>query len=286
MIRDMKRSFSIISKFLIVLLGFTPSLTFDASATEVSKIAKRTSAFVGGDLHTLTFTKDGLFVTGHEGGGNSKDEGIKWRNIASIGNADIMGWATTDVGYLAGGHNGLFRSTNGGKTFTRFSFFSKASDVHSLGASKKIAYLASPQVGFLRSTDSGKSWKVVNRKFGQGLMGSMLVDPLNPLRVIAPDMRNGLVVTTDGGKTWTRFGGPSGAMAIDWNQRNRKEIVALGMGVGGITKNGGKTWSAFSVPTGSAAIALNATGSRIFVATLVGDKASIFSSDDMGKHWA
>lgn len=286
MIKDMKRLFSIISKFAIVLLGFTLSLTFDASATDASKIAKRTSTFVGGDLHTLTFTKNGLFVTGHEAGSNSINEGIKWRNIASIGNADIMGWATTDVGYLAGGHNGLFRSTNGGKTFTRFDFYSEASDVHALGAAGENVYLGSPQVGFLRSIDSGKSWKVVNSKIGQGFMGSMLVDPLNPLRVIAPDMRNGLVVTTDGGKTWTRFGGPSGAMAIDWNQKNRKEIVALGMGIGGVTKDGGKTWSAFSVPAGASAIAFSALNSRIFVAVLVGDRASILSSDDLGKHWA
>lgn len=266
-----------------MILGFSLAV---ASATDPSKIGKRTSTFVGGDIHTLTFTKNGIFVTGHEAGSNSTDEGIKWRNIASINNADIMGLATTNLGYLAGGHNGLFRSTNGGKTFTRFNFYSKASDVHALGAAGKNVYLGSPQVGFLRSTDSGKSWKVINSKFGQGLMGSMLVDPTNPLRVIAPDMRNGLVITTDGGKNWMRFGGPGGAMAIDWNQKNRKEIVALGMGIGGITKDNGKTWSAFSVPTGASAIAFNAAGSRIFIATLVGDRASILSSDDKGKHWA
>jgi photosystem II stability/assembly factor-like uncharacterized protein len=283
--REKPRTFFTLA-FLILTLGSSLSISVNAFAVDASKKIKRTSAFVGGDLHTLTFTKDGLFVTGHEAGSNSTDEGIKWRNIASLNNADIMGWATTNNGYLAGGHNGLYGSINRGKTFTRFNFFGKASDVHALGATSKNVYLGSPQVGLLRSMDSGKSWKVVNSKIGQGFMGSMLVDPLNPLRVIAPDMRNGLVITTDGGKTWVRFGGPSGAMSIDWNQKNRKEIVALGMGVGGITKDGGKTWSAFSVPMGASAIAFNATGSRIYVATLVGDKASILSSDDLGKHWA
>lgn len=281
-----KRGVFFASTILILILGCSLSVTSIASATSTSKVVKRTTTFVGGDLHTLTFTKNGLFVTGHQAGSNSTNEGIKWRNISSINNADIMGWATTNLGYLAGGHNGLFRSTNGGKTFTRFDFYRKASDIHSLGAAGKIVYLGSPQVGLLRSIDNGKSWKVVNSKFGQGLMGSMLVDPLNPLRVIASDMRNGLVVTTDGGKSWVRFGGPQGAMAIDWNQKNRKEIVALGMGIGGVTKDNGKTWSAFSVPMGASAIAFNATGSRIFVATLVGERASILSSDDLGKHWA
>ena len=286
MINGRKRGTFFTSAFLILTLGLSLSISVSAYAVDTSKKVKRTSTFVGGDLHTLTFTKNGLFVTGHEGGSNSINEGVKWKSVESLKNTDIMGWATTNLGYLGGGHNGLFRSSDGGKTFTRFNFYNKASDVHALGAAGKIVYLGSPQVGFLRSTDSGKSWKVANSKFGQGFMGSMLVDPVNPLRVIAPDMSNGLVITTDGGKTWARFGGPEGAMAIDWNQKNRKEIVALGMGVGGITKDGGKTWSAFSLPMGASAIALNATGSRIFVARLVGDKASILSSDDLGKHWA
>lgn len=285
MIKDMKRTTLSTSVFLIAISGSLISPAA-ASASDPLKVTKRATTFVGGDIHTLTFTKNGLFVTGHEAGSNSTDEGVSWKNISSINNADIMAWATTKLGYLAGGHNGLFRSINGGKTFTRFSFFRKVSDVHALGAVGKNVYLGSPQVGFLRSIDNGKSWKIVNSKFGQGFMGSMLVDPVNPLRVIAPDMSNGLVITTDGGKSWARFGGPPGVMAIDWNQKNRKEIAALGMGIGGITKDNGKTWSAFSVPTGASAIAFNATGSRIFVAILVGDRASILSSDDLGKHWA
>ena len=242
--------------------------------------------FVGGDIHTLTFTKDGLFVTGHEGGSLSTNEGVKWKSVASFKNTDIMGWATTDSGYLAGGHNGLFRSSDGGKSFIRVSFYGKASDVHSLGATAKNVYMGSPQVGFLRSTNSGKSWKVVNQKFGEGFMGSMLVDPANPLRVIAPDMNNGLVITADGGKSWKRFGGPSGVMSVDWNPKNRKEIVALSMGAGAVTKNSGKTWTTFRVPVGSSALAMSSDGLRLFVAVLAGDKAEVFSSADMGKSWA
>ncbi len=243
------------------------------------------TTFVGGDIHTLTFTKDGLFVTGHEGGSVSTNQGMNWKSVASLKNTDIMGWATTDLGYLAGGHNGLLSSSDGGKSFTPISFYGKTSDVHSLGAAGKNVYMGSPQVGFLRSTNGGKSWKVVNQKFGQGFMGSMLVDPANPLRVIAPDMSNGLVETNDGGKLWKRFVGPSGVMSIDWNPKNRKEIVALSMGEGFITKNNGKTWSTFRVPMGSSAVAISSEGLRLFVAVLAGGKAEVFSSADMGKSW-
>jgi len=246
---------------------------------------QRVMAYVGGDIHTLTFTNDGLFVTGHQGGSYSPNDGLKWIAVPSFKNTDIMGWATTNLGYLAGGHTGLYRSTGSGKPFVRFNFYGTTSDVHSIGAAGKNAYIGSPEVGFLRSSDSGKTWILVNAKFGQEFMGSMLVDPKNPLRVIAPDMSNGLVVTIDGGKTWKRFGGPDGVMSVAWNPKNYQEIVALGMGMGAITKNDGKTWTSFPVPTGSAVIARAPTGSRIYVAVLVGDKAKVLSSDNLGKSW-
>ncbi len=266
---------------LIVIFG----LTAIANASATTSHAKRSTTFVGGDIHTLTYTKTGLFVTGHESGSLSKNEGLTWKFIPSFKNADIMGWATTNVGYLAGGHNGLFRSANDGKSFVRFDFFGKVSDVHALGAAGKNVYLGSPQVGFLRSTDSGKTWKVANKKFGQGFMGSMLVDATNPLRVIAPDMDNGMVLTIDGGKTWTRFGGPGSVMSIDWNRKDPKEIVALSMGTGAITKDNGKTWSTFPVPMGASAIAFSTAGERIFVAILGDNKAVVLSSVNGGKSW-
>ena len=277
------------NRIQLVALAITTSLIFlNVPNSAVAKTyikPLRMMTFVGGDIHTLTFTKDGLFVTGHEGGSISTNEGVKWKSVASFKNTDIMGWASTDSGYLAGGHNGLFRSSDGGKSFTRVSFYGKASDVHSLGGTAKNVYMGSPQVGFLHSSNGGKSWKVVNKNFGEGFMGSMLVDPANPLHVIAPDMNNGLVVTADGGKSWTRFGGPSGAMAIDWNPKNHKEIVALSMGKGSITKNNGKTWSTFPTPMGSSAVAISSDGLRLLVAVLVGDQAKILSSADMGKSW-
>lgn len=266
---------------LVLIFGLTAIANTSATTSHIN----RSTTFVGGDIHTLSYTKTGLFVTGHESGSLSRDEGFTWKSIPSFKNADIMGWATTDVGYLAGGHNGLFRSTNGGKSFALFNFFGKISDVHALGAAGKNAYLGSPEVGFLRSTDSGKTWKVVNKKFGQGFMGSMLVDASNPLRVIAPDMDNGMVITVDGGKTWTRFGGPRGVMSVDWNRKDSKEIVALSMGTGAITKDNGRTWSTFPVPMGASAIALSTAGERIFVAILGNEKAGVLSSTNGGKSW-
>ena len=285
MLRRKKNGIFFLTLFAVISLGSTFLYSTGALAASPSSKMQRMTTFVGGDIHTLTFTKSSIFITGHEAGSYTTNEGLKWRAISSLDNADIMGWATTEFGYLAGGHNGLYTSTDNGKRFTRFKFYGNVSDVHSLGAAKKNVYLGSPQVGFLRSVDAGRTWKLVNKKIGQGFMGSMLVNPLNPLTVIAADMSNGLVLTTDGGKTWTRFGGPDGAMSVAWNSQNTKEILALGMGVGGRTTDGGKTWSAFSVPMGSSAIAISPKTKRIYVAILVGDRAKVLSSDNFGKSW-
>lgn len=272
--------------FVVALsIAMIPANVVPSSAASSSAKVRRSTTFVGPDVHTLTYTNDGLFMTGHESGSLSKDEGVTWNPISSFKNKDIMDWAITNAGYLAGGHDGLFKSTNGGKTFTQISFYGHASDVHSLGATGQIVYMGSPQVGFLSSANSGKTWKIVNSKFGHEFMGSMLVDPSNPLRVIASDMSNGLVITTDGGKTWKRFSGPSGVMSIDWIRKDPKVIVALSMGTGSLTKDGGKTWSTFTVPMGAEAIALSPTGSKISIAVLGSQGAGILSSVDGGKNW-
>lgn len=282
----MKKSrFPFFTLTALIAIGINFFVLPIVSASGNPKPTSRKMTYVGGDIHSLTFTKDGLFVTGHQGGSYSTNDGLKWISIPSFKNTDIMGWATTSASYLAGGHTGLYSSTDGGRTFTKFNFFGATSDVHSIGAAGKFAYIGSPQVGFLRSTDAGKTWKLVNSNVGQGFMGSMLVDSKNPLRIIAPDMSNGLVITNDGGKTWNRFGGQSGAMSADWNPKNHQEIVALSMGMAAQTLNDGKTWSSFPVPSGSVVIALSPDGSRIYVAVLVGDKAKILSSENLGKSW-
>jgi len=272
-----------VSIFTALVLALSFFTIADVSAS--TNKTERATTYVGGDIHTLTYTKKGLILTGHESGSISNDEGMTWKAIPSFQHSDIMAWATTNAGSLAGGHNGLFRSGVNGKSFVRFNFFDKVSDVHALGAAGKNVYMGSPQVGFLSSTDSGKSWKAINQKFGDGFMGSMLVDPANPLRVIAPDMSNGLVLTLDGGKKWSRFGGPTSVMSVDWNRSDTKEIVALGMSEGALTKNNGKSWTTFPVPMGASAVAFSPNGKKILIAILTGQKAGVLVSSNEGKTW-
>src|SRR3989442_6993082 len=70
-----------------------------------------------------------------------------------------------------------------------------------------IVYLGSPKAGLLASTDGGNSWQVRNAQAGRSFMGTILVDPTDSARLIAPDMAAGLSVSNDGGRTWKPLGG-------------------------------------------------------------------------------
>lgn len=268
----------------IFLAGSLPFANAAVTPTASTKSIMN-QIYVGDHLHTMSVIGHRFFVTGHEGAGMSNDGGKSWIPMPSLKGADVMSWTTTSKSVLAGGHFGLFKSTDNGTTFKQIKFYGSTSDVHAIGASGKYVYLGSPQVGFLMSTDAGVTWKMRNAKVGQSFMGSMLVDPKDPKRVIAPDMSAGLAMSTDGGLTWSSLGGPAGPMAVAWNTKNIKEIAAIGMMSGGISSDGGKTWKELRLPPGAAAIEYSVDGKKLIAGVLVGTKAQIYLSSDRGKTW-
>lgn len=267
------------------ILGGGLFLASSSADTRQSSGVKNSRVFVGGDLHTLTVVGNQLFVTGHEGAGVSINGGRSWHTIASLNYADIMGWSTTPKGFLAGGHPGLYRSSDNGSTFTKINFYKNVSDVHSIGSAGSTVYLGSPQIGLLVSLDGGKTWKLRNAKVGQGFMGSMLVDPSDPKRVIAPDMQAGLVISSNGGVTWKSMGGPPGTMSVAWNPKNIRNVASIGMMSSATSSDGGRTWKSFSPPKNATAIAYSANGKTLYVASLIGDQAQAYSSSNSGKTW-
>jgi len=237
---------------------------------------------VGGDLHTVTAVGDAIYVGGHESVALSRDRGETWGEVPSLTGADAMGWAVTEESILVGGHPGLFRSTDGGSTFTPLTDGSAVPDVHAVGAAGSTLYAASPQAGLLTSRDEGRSWAVVSPETGRSFMGTILVDPQDPDRLIAPDMATGLTQSTDGGLTWQPLGGPTGAMAATWNPVNVDEIVAVGMNGAGRSDDGGRTWQQLELPAATTAVTYSEDGGRLYAGVLDGDRAVLHVSTDDG----
>lgn len=239
---------------------------------------------VGGDLHTVAALEDALYVGGHAAAAVSTDDGRTWSDIPSLQGADAMGWAVTSDAILAGGHPGLFGSDDGGATFSKMP--TPFADVHGLGGAGDTAYAASPESGLLVSTDGGANWEVRNAEVGRSFMGTILVDPADPARLIAPDMAGALAVSTDGGATWSALGGPSGAMAAAWNPSDTDEIIAVGMSGSARTTDGGATWEELGLPRGASAVSYAEDGSAIYAGVLSGVQAVTYVSTDGGSTWS
>lgn len=275
----------IVSLIVLVSLG----IQMNRSSTDTGALhgSGALAVLVGGDLHTLTINTGEMIISGHESTAISNDSGKSWRAINALDNADIMAWATSSSMVLAGGHNGLYTSLLNENTFARTPFYKELSDVHAVGASGEFAYLATPEFGVFASTDGGRSWEARNSQIGKGFMGSMLVDPKNPMRVLAPDMQMGLLQSLDGGTTWQTLGGPLGTMAIAWNPVNIDEITVIGMGESGTTFDAGKTWREISLPVGAAVVAYSPDGNSLFAGVLTQPPyAQVFKSTDGGGSWS
>ena len=252
--------------------GETPSASGDAPV-------------VGGDLHTIFAFDDSLYVGGHARAAVSGDEGRSWQDIADLEGADAMGWAASGGTLLAGGHPGLYRSTDGGATFEQLAGTSAVPDVHAVGGAGDVVYLASTQAGVMASTDGGTSWEVRNADAGQSFMGTILVDPEDTDRLIAPDMSGALATSSDGGRTWSSLGGPMGAMAAAWNPENTDEIIAAGMQGAERSTNGGDTWTPVEFPSGTTTVSYGPDGNTIFAGVLSGEQAIVYRSTDDGNTW-
>lgn len=244
--------------------------------------------FVGGDLHSLVVDPDAtdrLYVGGHEGVAVSANGGI-WRQVESLSGADAMGWAFAGDQVLVGGHPGLFVSEDGGRTFEMRNEGLPSTDVHALGAGRGVIYGASPAAGVFASTDDGKTWDLHTGEVGHSFMGRILVDPEDPDRLIATDMRAGAAESTDGGRTWRALGGVGGAMWVTWDPRNTDHLIVSGMGQAAESPDGGGSWRPVTVPQGASVIEMDPTDPAVLYAgALEGTDAMISVSRDGGASW-
>lgn len=233
---------------------------------------------MGSDLHAVGELGNRVFLGGHAGAAHRGPEG-GWTQIASLHDKDVMGWAATGPRVLAGGHEGLFASTDGGGSFERVGEV-PVSDVHALGAAGDTVYVASPESGVLVSSDGGRTFEP-RSETGAAFMGTIWVDPTDPNTAIAPSMQDGPVKTTDGGRTWARLGSAMGSMAVAVGQGGHV-LLSLGMNGAETSSDGGASWGSTTVPDGTSAAAYTTDGD-LLVAVLIGDRAKVY--EQAGGGW-
>lgn len=265
-------------RFVIPFLAIAAVIVASYVSSRRSDESSGTGPVVGGDLHAVGELGSRIFVGGHGGAGYRTTAG-GWTQIDSLDDKDVMGWASAGSKVLAGGHAGLYGSTDDGATFAQLDGL-PVSDVHALGGSGDVVYLASPEAGTLVSTDGGTTFEP-RSSAGQDFMGTIWVDPSNSDIAIAPSMQNGAVRTTDGGATWTPLGSASGSMAVAVDKTGSR-LLAIGMDGAQLSTDGGASWTALDVPDGTSAASYTSTGDPV-VASRAGDRADVYQQ--VGGKW-
>jgi photosystem II stability/assembly factor-like uncharacterized protein len=168
-------------------------------------------------------------------------------------------------GQWRGDGSGLFKSTDGGETWTqltnglpttkqglgRIGFAIAPSD-----PKRMYATVDAPKLGGIyRSDDAGDSWERINdeaRLWGRGDdFAEVRVDPKNKDRVYMANTST--YRSSDGGKTFTAFKGAPGGDDYHtlWINPDNPDIILLAGDQGAVvTVNGGKSWSSwYNQPT-------------------------------------
>lgn len=150
---------------------------------------------------------EGKIFAGFAGGvAYTADQGQTWTIVptsSGIGAGNVFRLLIVGNGLYAGINNattgGIYRSTDGGQTWTPLNNGLTSRNVFDLAATSTALFACTTNAGVFRSTDGGQNWTTVNNG-----LPSLAVVGLAAVRdtVVAGVIGNTLYRTTDNGQTW------------------------------------------------------------------------------------
>ena len=257
----------------------------------------RTTADVAGPATTITVAPDtsGTLLAGYIGGAaRSTDGGRHWQSarwpLGANGLAVISGFAWSAAcprQVYAATFDGVVRSKDGGKTWTRAGSQQSSAEILSILTPPHAcnSVLAGTRAGIARSVDGGRSWRLVVVGGQQRLaVHGLTLGPDG--HTLYAGTTNGVWSSPDSGRTWrARFvrGEPRPALSLSVRPFNTPIILA-GTGAGIVSSgDGGRTWA----PTGAGLqgvvyALLAADRTKLLFA---GTDAGLYISRDVGRSW-
>lgn len=211
----------------------------------------------------------------------SLDGGKKWTNMGLKESRQIGGIVinpeNSDIVYVAaegsvwgpGGDRGLFKTTDGGKAWTKVLEISENTGVNNIVMDPRdpdLLYATSeqrrrhvytkigggPETAVYKSTDGGQNWEKLTNGLPKADMGGIgiAISPVNPDMIYAiieaAEDKGGFFRSTDRGESWTKMSSHSSSGQyyneiycdpVDENVVYSVETVTK------ITRDGGKTWN-------------------------------------------
>ncbi len=251
-----------------------------------------------------------------DGGKSFKNMGLKEsRQIGGIvidpRNPDVVFVAAEGSIWGPGGDRGLYKTTDGGKTWRKVLEISENTGVNNVVIDPKrpdIMYATAeqrrrhvftkigggPESAVYKSTDGGETWRKIMKGMPKVHIGGMGIDvsPVDPdvVYVImeAAGDKGGFFKSTDRGETWTRVS-PHHSSGQYYNEiycdPNDVDVVYSMETVSKITRDGGKTWNNISTENRHVddhALWIDPADSEHL---LIGGDGGIYESLDGGVMW-
>ncbi len=238
---------------------------------------------------------------------------INWASVGGLSGTSLFAVAadkTTDgTAYAAGGSN-VYKTTDGGNTWTALAGGINGKDVRALAvdgdnvyASSRDIFVSSTPAKISKSTNGGTSWTEVLPNGGSPGESdkSLAIDPNNPNTLYAgnfeiPTLYDGgtdslVIKSTNGGAHWDHLpnstvqGAALGANAIVFDSAG--VVYVGGSGTPNVAKsnNGGTTWTDIRIPGTSMfvySLAVHPTNTSILYA---GTSQGMHKSADGGTSW-
>ncbi|MBK9637544.1 MAG: glycosyl hydrolase [Bacteroidetes bacterium] len=210
----------------------------------------------------------------------SEDGGKSWKNmglknsehtgmiVVDPSNSDVVYVAAYGPLWSAGGDRGIYKTTDGGKTWKNILSVSEhtgCNEIHMDPRNNNVLYATAhqrrrqgftyisggPESGIYKSTDAGATWNKINKGLPDTDLGriGMGVSPVNPdvlyCMVEASDKKGGMYRSTDRGASWERRGDLSTSgnyyVEIFCDPQNVDKIFSMDFFIT-VSTDGGKTF--------------------------------------------
>jgi photosystem II stability/assembly factor-like uncharacterized protein len=258
---------------------------------------------------------DGIYKSA-DGGASWKHMGLK--NSEHIGmiavdprDSNVVYAAATGPLWSAGGDRGLYKTTDGGETWTPILTISEntgVNEVHFDPRNPDIIYAAAhqrrrhvftlidggPESGVYKSVDAGKTWKKINKGLPPGDKGriGLAISPTDPdyLYAIVEAQRGqaGFFRSLNGGASWEKQSSYASSgnyyQEIICDPKDKDRVYSMDTFLQ-VTDDGGKTWTALgdrSKHWDSHALWINPENTNYY---LNGNDGGAYESFDRGQTW-